>query len=190
MLLLGPWSNTEKWNKSTLDLGHSVKLYFVQWKYLQCTCILQELLMYTGRELQIISGWNWFWPYYFPRRGKYEINLDLSWIFDQKYYGNIERGGTNMIVTKVEHPKYYSKHWPHLLAATMDCSYCKILKHGLYYGLCLSRFEFSGWKYILNWIEKSGFKPRLLYCLSLYAKNQPICYLPKWLCWAAFWKFL
>ena len=131
------------WKVKQKYLEHSIKLYFVQWKYLQCTCILQELLMYTGRELQIISGWNWFWPYYFPQRGKYEINLDLSWIFDQKYYGNIERGGTNMIVTKVEYPKYYSKHWPHLLAATMDCIYCRILKHGLYYGLCLSRF---GWK--------------------------------------------
>ena len=99
-------------------LGHSGKLYFGQWKYLQCTCILQELLMYPGRELQIISRWNWFWPYYFPRRGKYEINLDLSWIFDQKYYGNIERGATNMIVSKDEYPKYYSKHWPYLLATT------------------------------------------------------------------------
>ena len=66
--------------------------------------------------------------------------------------------------SKVIHPKY-SKPWLYLLAATMCCICSKILNHGLNHGLFLSLFMFFVWKYILNWIENSGLKCRVLYCI-------------------------
>ena len=67
-----------------------------------------------------------------------------------------------------------------------------LINHSLNHGLPHSLFKVFGWKYILNWIEHSGLRSRILYCLrfgvftwctSLSASNQPIStYLPKWQC--------
>ena len=40
---------------------------------------------------------------------------------------------------KVIHPKY-SKHWPYLLASSIDCGCSKMLDHGLNHGLFLPYF--------------------------------------------------
>ena len=73
------------------------------------------------------------------------------------------------IFAKVMYPKYSkvltNKHWPYLLAYTMDWDCTKMLNHGWNHGLFLSLFKFFGWKYILNWNKNSGLKCRLLYCL-------------------------
>ena len=45
------------------------------------------------------------------------------------------------ISLKVIYPKY-SKHWPYILAYTMDCDWSKMLNHGLNHGLFLSFFNF------------------------------------------------
>ena len=65
---------------------------------------------------------------------------------------------------KVIYPKY-SKHWPYLLAATIDCGSSKILNCGLNHGLLLLLFKVFLWKHILDWNEISGLKSRMLYCL-------------------------
>ena len=56
---------------------------------------------------------------------------------------------------KVIYPKY-SEQWPYLLAYTMDCVCSKMLNHG--------SFKFFELKCILNLIENSGLKSRMLYC--------------------------
>ena len=68
----------------------------------------------------------------------------------------INTNSSNDISTKVMHSKY-SKHWPYILAYRMDCDCSKILNNGLF----LSKFLWC--KYILNWIENSGLKSKLLY---------------------------
>ena len=40
-----------------------------------------------------------------------------------------------------------------------------MLNHGLNYVLLLSLSKVFGWKYTLDWIENSGLKSRMLYCL-------------------------
>jgi hypothetical protein len=67
-----------------------------------------------------------------------------------------------LVPYKVLYPKY-SKHWPYLLVFSMGYSWSKIVNLGLEHGLFLSSDKFFGWKYILNWIENSGLKSRLIY---------------------------
>ena len=97
---------------------------------------------------------------------------------------------------KVIYPKY-SKHWPYLLAATIDCGSSKILNCGLNHGLLLLLFKVFLWKHILDWNEISGLKSRMLYCyivyidFRFYLMYKLICqkpihfYLPRCLCRAS-----
>ena len=51
--------------------------------------------------------------------------------------------------SNVTNPKY-SKHWPYMVAYTIDCVCSKMLNHGLNHGLFLSLFNLIHWH--IHWI--------------------------------------
>ena len=91
--------------------------------------------------------------------------LELCYL-EQSWRSRKRRGGTEG-KPKVIYPKY-SKHWPYLLACTIDWDCSKILNHGFNHGFFILFLKLFDWKYILNWIENSGSKFRLLYCFLFY----------------------
>ena len=66
------------------------------------------------------------------------------------------------------------------MAHTIDCVCSKILNHGLNHGLLFSLFKFFWVKDILNQLENSGLKSRLLFCLifQFYLMYRLICHKP------------
>ena len=86
-------------------------------------------------------------------------------------------------VPKVTYPNY-SKHWPYLLAATMNWGCIKILYYGSFHGLFFFTFQFF-WVKIhseLNW------KLRIEFYKAICQKPAH-AYLPKWLSSEVSFKF-
>ena len=88
-------------------------------------------------------------------------------IFDQKFFHPLVVVARELGAANVIHPKY-SKHWK----LGGGCS--KILDPGLNHGLCLSLFmKTQERKSILNWLENTWLKSRLLYWLSFEVLLMP-----------------
>ena len=112
-------------------------------------------------------------------------------IFDQKFFHPLVVVARELGAANVIHPKY-SKHWK------LGGGYSKILDPGLNHGLCLSLFmKTQEQKSILNWLENTWLKSRLLYWLRFQVLlmyklicHKPISHLPKWLFWEASFKCL
>ena len=55
-------------------------------------------------------------------------------------------------------------------------------------------FRVVGWKYILNWIEHSGLKSKMLYCIRFHvfylilSDNSPFLFAQMTLCWPSFFQ--
>ena len=99
--------------------------------------------------------YNTTWPYLF-----WKIFIDFL-------TSTLLRAQNTTLLSKVRR-RFFQILWPSQKTQTLN--------HGLF-------FKVVEWKYILNWIENSGLKSRLLYCFrsqvftwctSWSARNQPI----------------
>ena len=105
----------------------------------------------------------------------WKVNVAYFWV--AFWLGiDILHGGFLTWSSELYIPSKYSKHWPYPLASTINCDCSKILNHVLSHGLFLSRF---GRKYVLNWIENSGLKYKLLHSLRFEILLDSDANLPK-----------
>ena len=127
------------------------KCWFQDFEFLQVVKFM--ILIKIGKCMKKLSiqDRNLFWqprkiPFWFAMLAGQETLL---------YLPSVKSMPSLLAATFIQ-PKY-SKHWPYLLAATLDCSCSKIINLVLKYVLVfLLLFKFFGWKYIVKCSENSG----------------------------------